>query len=281
MIKTLFAILGGDSRSVMLYHLLKQDGHAVTVYGLEKSELGEECAPTLAAAIAEAPYVIGPVPCSKDGLHLRMPLSAKIVLCSELFEQLNGKSFIAGALGTLKQYPCSGELFDVLARPEMAIKNAIPTAEGAIMLAMENSLITLHDSRCMVLGFGRIAKVLCHHLQALGAHVSMAARNPEDLTWAGLYGYTPYSVYAMEEGLKQAEFIFNTVPKVLLKQQELELLKPSCLIVDLASVPFGIDYEAAKALQLQAICAQSLPGKVAPATAAAYIRDAVYQIAGA
>ncbi len=117
--------------------------------------------------------------------------------------------------------------------------------------------------------------------EAASARVSMAARNPEDLAWAGVYGYTPYPIHAMQMGLQQADFIFNTVPKVLLKQQELELLKSSCLIVDLASAPFGVDYEAAKALQLQAICAQSLPGKVAPATAAAYIRDAIYQIAGA
>jgi len=280
-IKTLFAVIGGDARSAMLYHFLKQDGHGVTAYALEQSGLAVDCAASLEEAISDALYVIGPVPCSKDGLHLRTPLSDKIISMSTLFGQLSGKSFIAGGLKNIRQYPCSGELFDVLESPEMAIKNAIPTAEGILMLAIENSLITLHDANCLVLGYGRIGKVLCHDLHALGAHVMVGARKTEDLTWVQLRGYKPLPMPDLSEGLAKADFIFNTVPKVLLHQQELEQVRPSCLIIDVASSPFGIDYEAAKQLQIQAICAQSLPGKVAPATAAVYIRDAIYRIAGA
>ena len=55
----------------------------------------------------------------------------------------------------------------------------------------------------------------------------------------------------------------------------LEQLQPECLIIDLASRPGGVDFEAAGELGLKTIWALSLPGKVAPITAGGIIRDTV------
>ena len=55
------------------------------------------------------------------------------------------------------------------------IANAVPTAEGAVQLAMEELPITLHGARVLVVGFGRVGKLTAHRFRALGARVSVAA----------------------------------------------------------------------------------------------------------
>ena len=83
-----------------------------------------------------------------------------------------------------------GLLFrDYFAREELAVANAVPTSEGAIQIAMEELPITLHGARVLVIGFGRLGKVLSGQLKGLGALVSVAARSCTDLAWAQTCGY--------------------------------------------------------------------------------------------
>lgn len=50
------------------------------------------------------------------------------------------------------------EIIDILKQEDLTVLNAIPTAEGAIQIAMEKSLKTIHGSNCLIMGFGRIRK---------------------------------------------------------------------------------------------------------------------------
>ena len=70
----------------------------------------------------------------------------------------------------------------------------------------------------------------------------------------------------------------NTVPHRVLGVEELADLKEGCLVIDLASKPGGVDLEAARQLGVRVIWALSLPGKVAPVTAGAAIRNTVYNL---
>lgn len=74
-------------------------------------------------------------------------------------------------------------VIDILKKEELAVLNSIPTAEGAIEVAMKNSEITLHNSRVLILGFGRIGKVLAKMLHGIGAKVYVEARKEEDFSW--------------------------------------------------------------------------------------------------
>lgn len=65
----------------------------------------------------------------------------------------------------------------------------MPTAEGAIQLAMEELPITLHGARVLVIGYGRLGRVLADRLAGLKARVSVAARRYADLAWAENCGY--------------------------------------------------------------------------------------------
>ena len=156
--------------------------------------------------------------------------------------------------------------------------NATPTAEGAIQIAMEELPITLHGARVLVLGFGRVAKLVAHRFDALGARVSVAARKCADLAWAEAYGYGAEPLAKLDGWLCAYDLVINTVPQRVLDRSRLQDLRPGCLVVDLASKPGGVDFEAAAALGVKAIWALSLPGKVAPVTSGKIIRDTIYNI---
>ena len=169
-------------------------------------------------------------------------------------------------------------LFDYFRREELAVANAVPTAEGAVQLAMEELPITLHGARVLVVGFGRVGKLTAHRFRALGARVSVAARKWEDLAWAEAYGYAPEHLEGLDECLCAYDLVVNTAPARVLDADRLAQLEPDCLVIDLASRPGGVDMEAASELGVRVIWALSLPGKVAPVTAGKILRDTICHI---
>jgi dipicolinate synthase subunit A len=138
---------------------------------------------------------------------------------------------------------------------------------------MEELPITLHGAQCLIIGFGRIGKVLAGSLAGLGAHVTVSARKAEDFAWIEASGYRKTDTRRLKENLSQYDIVFNTVPSLILSRPLLELLKPGCLCVDLASKPGGVDFAAAADLGVNCIWALSLPGKVAPHTSGDIIRS--------
>ncbi|HHX59638.1 MAG TPA: hypothetical protein GX707_02695 [Epulopiscium sp.] len=140
---------------------------------------------------------------------------------------------------------------------------------------MVNSQITLHGSKCIVLGFGRCGKVLAHMLKGIGADLSVEARSQIDLAYIQSYGYNPVPLKDLAEYIGQYDFIFNTIPSLVLDEKKLMNMKKDCLIIELASKPGGIDVEAAKRVGIKVVDGQSLPGKVAPETAAKIIFDTI------
>lgn len=168
-------------------------------------------------------------------------------------------------------------LEDYFLREELTVANAAATAEAAVQVAMERLDRTLLGMDCLVLGFGRIGKLLSHRLHGLGARVTATARKPGDLAWIRAYGWRALETGALDGRLAGFGAVFNTVPSLVLDGPLLSQLPKDCLCVDLASVP-GIDQTTAAALGLPWVWARSLPGRLVPRTAAAVIRDAVYYI---
>lgn len=156
--------------------------------------------------------------------------------------------------------------------------NTLPTAEGAIQIALEELPITLQGCRTLVLGYGRLGRALAPRLTALGAKVSVAARKWSDLAWIEAAGCTAEHSGELRGWLCAFDLIINTVPTRLLGEEALVELKPGCLVIDLASKPGGVDWEAARRLGVRTVWALSLPGKVAPVTAGKSIRSTIYNI---
>ena len=80
---------------------------------------------------------------------------------------LNAKILIAGTIAP-DVYELANdeyiEIVDIMKREELAVLNTIATAEGAIEIAIANTNKILHGSNVLVLGFGRIGKVLEENL---------------------------------------------------------------------------------------------------------------------
>ena len=156
--------------------------------------------------------------------------------------------------------------------------NEAPTAEGAIELAISETPITIRSSKCLVLGYGKVGKVLAHSLQALGAKTYVAARKYADLAFIESHGCNPLTMRETSTRLGEFDIIFNTIPALILDADELSKIPGSTLIIDLASKPGGVDFEIAKKLGLRVIWALSLPGRIAPVTAGIIIKDTITNI---
>ena len=282
-----FAIIGGDLRAVKLASILAEEGNIIYTYGLEKAEELKNnhnvimCDKLNKAIKDDVEVVIGPIPFSSNGEKINTPFSDNKISIRELMHSLNAKILIAGSIAP-NVYDMANdeyiEIIDIMKREELAVLNTISTAEGAIEIAIANTNKILHGSNVLILGFGRIGKVLARKLAGLSAKVTCAARKDEDLAWIKAYGHMATNINLLGENLSQYDIILNTVPHLILNQELLNYVKEDCLLIDLASNPGGIDKRAAKNRQLKLIWALALPGKVAPITTAEFIKDTIYNI---
>jgi len=281
-----FAIIGGDLRIVKLAEMLAKEDNQVYVYGLEKSEDIKNITniikcDTIKNANQDVEIVIGPIPFSSNGNTVNAPFSEKEITIREMMHVMNAKVLIAGGI-TPEVYNMANdeyiEIIDIMKREELAVLNTIATAEGTIQIAIESTNKILHGSEVLILGFGRIGKVLARKLAGLSAKVTCAARKDEDLAWIQAYGHKATNINRIGDNLQQFDLIINTVPRMILTEEKLQNVKQDCLLIDLASNPGGIDKKAVKDRMLKFVWALSLPGKVAPITSAEFIKDTIYNI---
>jgi len=276
-------VIGGDLRQAKLAELLLADGHTVHSYALDAlPEPGEvPLEPSLSGAELSQCVVL-PLPVSGEEGLLNAPLSAQRHLISEILDALRPGQIVCAGMVTPHVAGLAEErrlqIHDYFAREELAVANAIPTAEGAVQIAMEELPITLHGARVLILGYGRLGKLLAHRFSVLGARVTVSVRKYADMAWAKAYGYTVERTEELDGWLCCYDLVVNTVPVRVLNESRLAELPPGALVVDLASRPGGVDFEAAARLGVKAIWALSLPGKVAPVTSGKNIRDTIYNI---
>ena len=277
-------VVGGDLRIVKLVEMLINDGYKVYTYALENSEEllsleNVEFCPTLDEAISYSKVVVGPVPLSSDRKRLTAPFGRNNVDLVDFIKSLKGKYLIAGNINIIEELNSNGiQSTDLLKREEFSVLNTIATAEGTIQIAMEETQRTVHGSNVLVMGFGRIGKVLAKMLDGIGAKVYCEARKNEDISWIKAYGYNPIHLNNLDEHLEKFDIIINTIPFQLLNEERLDLIRRETVIIDLASNPGGVDRKAARDRNLKVIWALSLPAKVAPISSAEFIKETLYHV---
>ncbi|MBQ5390066.1 MAG: dipicolinate synthase subunit DpsA [Clostridia bacterium] len=280
-------ILGGDMRQTALARRLSEKGFEIATWGLSReADIGRavRCG-DWHGAVDRSRAVILPLPASSDGVRVHAPFAAGYELrMSHLMEALAADTLLIGGKFDFGIQEAAREnnipLLDYFECEELQIKNAVPTAEGAIEIAMREMPITVFGSKALVCGYGRIGKVLAAMLKSLGATVTVAARRQEDLAYCTVNGHRAvrFGTEAFQSAAEQAEVVFNTVPAKILDASVVEGLRNCCLIVDLASGKGGTDFDAVASHGIRAIHALSLPGKVAPATAGGIICDCVVEL---
>jgi dipicolinate synthase subunit A len=170
------------------------------------------------------------------------------------------------------------EVVELFERDDVAIYNSIPTAEGALMMAIQNTDITIHGSNCMVLGLGRTGFTMARTLQAIGAKVKVGVRRDEAFARAFEMGFDPFYMPDLARLAGNIDLIFNTIPTMIVTAQVIAQLPLRACIIDLASKPGGTDFRFAEKRGIKALLAPGLPGIVAPKTAGRIIANSLIQI---
>ena len=278
-----FAIIGGDLRTIKLAVMLAKEQNQVYVYGLEKAEELknikniEQCE-SIKKTIQEVEIVIGPIPFSSNGKTINMPFSDKEISIREMMHVINAKVLIAGGI-TPEVYEMANdeyiEIIDIMKREELAVLNTIATAEGTIQVAIENTNKIIHGSEILILGFGRIGKVLARKLAGLSAKVTCAARKDEDLAWIQAYGHKATNINSIGENLKLYDIIINTVPQPILSDKHYSLLSKNTVLFDVSSQPFGFNKDLACKNHLSLITCPGIPGATAPKNAGELIAKSI------
>ncbi len=282
------ALLGGDARQSYLAAMLAERGFECAVWGMGDMPIGKavRCRDHK-CAIRSAQAVILPLPASSDGSSVSCPLGdpeEKLKL-GYLLESTDAPIFGGKFSETFLKLAQEKKhkVIDYFDSESMQIRNAVPTAEGAISIAMQHLKKTICDSRAAVVGYGRIGQMLAHLLLKMGARVTVAARNYRQLAQASSFGNNTVRLSSgdMLCGLQSIcrghDVIFNTVPARLFDAEVMARIAPETLLIDLASVPGGVDFLAAKERGINAVWALSLPGKYAPESAGRIIGETLLE----
>ena len=275
------AVAGGDRRQIYMANDLSEKGFSVMALGFDEGEgfLPEIEVTEDAGRLKGSDVLILGLPVSDEKGLLHALFSKNKWTLSEVLSALpESCRLFGGRVSEQAQKTAESLGFfieDYSREEELSILNAVPTAEGALAIALEKLPRTLWKSHCLVLGYGKIGKILAERLKAMGARVTVSARNPQQLAWAQTAGFTAVPISELLPQLAGQDMIFNTIPAVVLTEKHLENITPSCPVVELASKPGGVDLEAAERLNREIIPAPALPGRTAPQTAGELIGQTI------
>jgi len=261
-------IVGGDNRQIYLSEALNNRGFEAKIH-----TDGD-----LVAELKNTDAVILPMPFTKDGVTVNSqnnPVEIKDLL-NGLTE--NNTVFVGLAGNSSVDFNNNLKVYDYSKREELAIKNAVPTAEGVIKIAIERMNTTVFSSKVLITGFGKTAKAVAKAFYSLGADVTICARKASDLAYAESLCYETVNFTDLNERCNNYDILINTVPSIVITETTLMTLPQSCLLIEIASAPYGIDFSAARDAGFESVVSGSLPGKIAPKTAGYIICEAICNI---
>lgn len=278
------AIIGGDARYLPLIHALnKRSQIDIVILGFDKVEqsyTGVKQSTLDQLKVDDLSAVVLPITGIDDNGWIETMFSTEsIQLTKEWFLNLPKKCIVfTGIANQLLQNYCKETnltLVELMSRDDVAIYNSIPTAEGTIMLAIQNTDITIHHANVFVFGFGRVGETTANSFSGLGATVTVVTRDRKELARAFERGYHTLLLENVKDDIADCDILINTIPHPVIGEEILQYLSNQALIIDVASKPGGVDFKYAKARAIEAIHALGLPGMVAPKTAGEIIASCI------
>ena len=213
--------------------------------------------------------ILCPVPFTKDG---------KTIFSENSLPGLEIQTFTACLKNTHILFggnipPLSGERCDLLSIPchdfmkmeDVAWKNAVATAEGAVAEAISLSPVNLYRSRCLVTGYGRCAAILADRLKGMGAPRNRGGPQcPPRLVPAHCLGYDTCLLKELGDVIGESDFIFNTIPSLVLNAALANQVQENAAVIDIASAPGGVDFQALECRNIRARLCPGLPAATPP-----------------
>ncbi|WP_436663487.1 dipicolinate synthase subunit DpsA [Alicyclobacillus acidoterrestris] len=278
--------VGGDARQLEVIAQIVDNDASATLVGF--SDIHREYTDTVYGdlseeVLAKADALVLPIAgMENDGRVDTQFAKEPIMLTEHHFAAMRKGAFVfTGIARQMLTEWCQNhslQLVKLMELDEVAIANSIPTAEGAIAIAMKETDITLHGSKTVVLGFGRCGQTLAHKMRAMGANVRVCAKHASDLARVDELALTPVPLSQIGEAVRDADIVFNTIPALVLNAGVLKEMRRECVIIDIASKPGGTDFRYAERRGMRALLCPSLPGIVAPKTAGRMIARSISRI---
>lgn len=256
-------VIGGDNRLKIVKDRLADTGYAVDTLGLYEEDSGD---------IRSSQVLVLPVPTTKDGATVFTPLTNRKILLSDIAADTTKEQLLLCCNYCFENKLC----VDYGSLDSYALLNSVPTAEGAIKIAIENTTYTLWKSHVLVIGYGRVGKILADRLKSLGCDVTVSARKPAAAAMLDALGFGYINTEHLNFEALDYDIIFNTVDVKVINDDVVK--KSRCdLVIDLSTYG-GLSLEVAKEAGIKAIKAPGLPGLVAPKTAAEILSNTIIHI---
>lgn len=251
-------LIGGDNREKYLAYQLERKGIEILLPE-QVDRLKDK----------KADFIILPTPVSMDRFTVKATEGQRKVALKEVSEIAEkGQLFFGGMFPAefRHELEAKGALVkDFMKMDDIAIQNAVATAEGAIAEAIFMSNEVIHGQEVLVLGYGRCAEVLADKLKGMAANVTVMARREEARSRAWTFGNAVRAFDELED-LEKYHYIFNTVPELCITRDWIDRLNRYCCVVDIASKPGGVDFDYCSKKGIRAKLCGSLPGRYAPKT---------------
>lgn len=234
------AVVGGDEREQEICRLAAQSGATVKAFGFPWPSggiSGVVLAPDAAQALAGANIALMPIPgIAVDGSIFA---TAQIIPREPLLREMAaGAHLILGRAddGLRKAAARLGiSIHEYEGDQELMLLRAPAIVEGVLKVMIENTPVTIHDACICVLGQGNIGTALTRTLIALGAHVTVAARNPVQRALAYTMGAVALTFEDLLQRSESFDVLVSTVPAPVVSSTLIDRLPVSALLVDMAA----------------------------------------------
>lgn len=278
-----YAVIGGDLRQFYLtLELLKKNPSVCASALCQRPSDSAVCLVTVEEAVTCSAAIICPIPLSRDRHTINQADPDEPISLTHILSLLKkGQHFFAGCIPDeffKKAFEQGVFVSDLMQDELLSHYNTIATAEGVLCEAIRQSPVNLHRSRCAVLGYGKCGRTLTDKLAGLSCHISVFTAPKQERAQAMLRADRALPLAALPEKIEQFDFIFNTIPSVVLTAEILKKTAPHAVILDIASAPGGIDFDAAKDLSVHAASCPLLPGRYAPLSSAKAIAASIQRI---
>lgn len=219
-------------------------------------------------------FAVLPVPPIDNNGMITAPFSNEKINPEEIRRLIkpDGIIFVGKYEPKLSEIFGDTEIVDYMEREDLSLKNAVPTAEGAVEIALNELPVTLNGLKVLIVGLGRIGTALTEILKGFGADVTASVRNAKGSAKARILGIKSVCTGKMDTDYS---LVFNTVPEMIFDNELLEKFNNDTLFIDLASKPGGIDFASASILGKKVVWALGIPGKTAPVTSGEFIAETV------
>lgn len=260
-------IVGGDKRQKYLKEYLQGQGLEVMSYGLFD---WDDDTDKLKGMIEETSAIILPLPATRNGKTVNMPFSKKEISVDRLLSFLGKDNIVFG--GIIKD-----DLLSRLRETDIPFidyydeafieKNAVLTAFGTLKIILEHIDFALPMGNFAITGYGRVAKETASLLTSLSCHVTVFARKPSQREDANIKGCKVFPISELSSLAHRFDIIINTVPSEIITEETVKNINKNCKIIELASAPYGMNFELMRKNGIDVIKAFGLPGKYTPKTA--------------